>query len=104
VISIERVQELRSEVGEDDFEEIVALFVAESDSLVARLRSVSDPAEAEALLHALKGSALNLGFDDLTTLCREGRGKAAGSAEWPRMFEDLLHVYEKSKVSLSDIA
>jgi hypothetical protein len=74
VISVERVRELRDEVGDEDFEEIVALFVAESDSLVGKLQTVGEPAEAEMLLHALKGSALNLGFDELARLCREGRG------------------------------
>jgi HPt (histidine-containing phosphotransfer) domain-containing protein len=104
VISIERVQELRSEVGDDDFEEIVALFIAESDTIVARLRSVGDPAEAEELLHALKGSALNLGFETLAVLCREGRGQAAGSDAWRPLFDHLLEVYEQSKDRLSAVA
>jgi len=104
VISIERVQELRFEVGEEDFEEIVALFMAESDTLLGRLRAVRDPAEAEDLLHALKGSALNLGFDELAGLCREGRGQAAGSADWPARFAQLFDVYQQSKARLSAVA
>ena len=104
MISIERLQELRSEVGEEDFAEIVDLFVAESDRIVDQLRMVRDPAEAEALLHALKGSALNLGFDDLARLCREGRGQAAGSAEWPALFGHMLGVYAQSKARLSEFA
>lgn len=104
MISIERLQELRSEVGEEDFAEIVDLFVAESDRIVDQLRMVRDPAEAEALLHALKGSALNLGFDELARLCREGRGAAAGSAEWPGRFAQLLDTYERSKFRLAELA
>jgi HPt (histidine-containing phosphotransfer) domain-containing protein len=104
VISTERVEELRSEVGEADFAEIVALFIAESDALVAELRLVRDPAAAEALLHALKGSALNLGFDELARLCREGRGAAAGSTEWPGRFAQLLDTYERSKHRLAELA
>ena len=104
MISIERVEELRSEVGEADFAEIVALFIAESDGLVAELRHVSDPAEAEALLHALKGSALNLGFDELARLCREGRGAAAGSAEWHGRFAQLMDAYEQSKRRIAELA
>ena len=104
MISIERVEELRSEVGEADFAEIVALFIAESDVLVGQLRIVRDTAEAEALLHALKGSALNLGFDELARLCREGRGAAAGSAEWPGRFTQLLDTYERSKLRLAELA
>lgn len=104
VISTERVQELRDEVGEEDFEEIVSLFIAESDSLVDRLRTIGSRDEAEALLHALKGSALNLGFDELARLCREGRGADAGSGGWRGTFAQLLDVYERSKVRLSEIA
>ncbi len=104
MISIERVIELRSEVGEADFAEIVALFIAESDALVGELRLVRDPAEAEALLHALKGSALNLGFDELARLCREGRGAAAGSAEWHGRCAQLLDTYEQSKLRLAELA
>jgi hypothetical protein len=103
VISIDRVQELRSEVGDDDFEEIVALFIAESDAILDQLRAVGSSAEAEALLHALKGSALNLGFDELARLCREGRGAAAGSADWPGRFAELRDIYEQSKVRFSEM-
>lgn len=104
MISVERVRELKDEVGEDDFEEIVALFMAESDTLVGQLQAVRDPEEAEALLHALKGSALNLGFDDLAALCRHGRGAAAGSSDWPGLVAELFAVYEQSKLRLSAIA
>lgn len=104
MISLERVQELRSEVGESDFAGIVDLFIAEADMLVGQLRSARDPQEAEAFLHALKGSALNLGFDELARLCREGRGSAAGSAAWNGQFAQLCDVYERSKLRLFELA
>ena len=103
MISKERLDELRSEVGDDDFEEIIALFIADSDSLLARLRDTSEPAEAEDLLHTLKGSALNLGFDEVARLCREGQGGAAGSPSWAAKFCHLLDVYERSKARLAAI-
>jgi HPt (histidine-containing phosphotransfer) domain-containing protein len=101
VISSERLNELKSEVGEDDFEEIVALFLAESDGIVGCLRDAPGPAEAEELLHALKGSALNLGFDMLATLCRQGEGQTAGTDAWGPHVDRLLDVYEQSKSRLS---
>jgi HPt (histidine-containing phosphotransfer) domain-containing protein len=104
VISTERLEELRSEVGEDDFGEIVALFIAESDGLVAQLRDASEPAEAEELLHALKGSALNLGFDRLAALCRHGEGQTAGTEDWPPRVARLLDVYQQSKAHLATLA
>ncbi len=101
MISTARLDELRSEVGEDDFGEIVALFIAESDGIVELLAAVSDPAQGEELLHALKGSALNLGFDTLAALCREGEDARAGTPAWGARVDRLVDVYRQSKLSLA---
>jgi HPt (histidine-containing phosphotransfer) domain-containing protein len=103
VISIERIDELKTEVGEDDFEEIVALFMSESRTIIGRLQAATDPAEAEDLLHALKGSALNLGFDMLASLCAEGQGAEVGSAVWNARLERLLDVFDESKARLHSL-
>jgi HPt (histidine-containing phosphotransfer) domain-containing protein len=104
VISIERIEELKSEVGEDDFTEILGLFVAESAAVLERLRMVVDPDEAEELLHALKGSALNIGFDGLAVLCREGGGALAGTPAWNTRFAQLLDMFERSRERLDALA
>jgi histidine phosphotransfer protein HptB len=104
VISIERVAELKSEVGEDDFDEIVTLFIAEAGDMIDRLEAVSVPAEAEDLLHALKGSALNLGFDELARLCREGQAGPADPSAWTTRLDHLRHVYAQSKERLSAVS
>ncbi|MCU0854480.1 MAG: Hpt domain-containing protein [Rhodobacteraceae bacterium] len=101
MISTERLEELKSEVGEDDFDEIVALFIAESDTIVDRLKHASDPGEAGDLLHALKGSALNLGFDALARLCREA--EASGNGGLCPQLKELFDVYERSKTHLGAI-
>jgi HPt (histidine-containing phosphotransfer) domain-containing protein len=72
-----RVDELRAEIGAEDFGEVVALFLQEADEVVARLAAGSDPARLEAELHFLKGSALNLGLRDLALLCQDGEKAAA---------------------------
>jgi HPt (histidine-containing phosphotransfer) domain-containing protein len=104
VISTDRLDELKSEVGEDDFGEIVSLFIAESDGVVGRLRDVPTPREAEELLHALKGSALNLGFDHLAALCKEGEGRSAGTDAWRMQVDRIVDIYEQSKARLSALA
>lgn len=77
MIDWERVEELREEVGEDEFEEVVQLFLEEVEDVVQRLRTTPDPASFEEDLHFLKGSALNLGFADFGRLCQEGESRAA---------------------------
>lgn len=85
-----RVQELKDEIGEDDFAEVAEVFIAEVEEVIGRLKAAPDPARYEADLHFLKSSALNLGFSELSALCQIGeKTAAAGQAETV----DLLPVF-----------
>lgn len=76
-----RVDDLRAEIGAEDFAEVVALFFDEADEVAARLASMADRGPLEAELHLLKGSALNLGLAELAALCQAGeRAARAGRA------------------------
>ncbi|GGE55558.1 Hpt domain-containing protein [Actibacterium pelagium] len=75
MIDWNRVDELREEVGEEAFEEVVALFLEEVDETVAGISAISDAAQVRDVLHFLKGSALNLGFQSLADYCRDGESK-----------------------------
>lgn len=97
MISWERVAELKSEVGEEDFLEIVHLFLGETDAVLARLGETADPDETEALLHFLKGSALNLGFQRLSALCRGLNELDDTNRKWPPDLPELREAYEMSK-------
>lgn len=77
MIDWHRVETLREEVGEDSFDDVVNLFLQEVDDIVARFLQAPDPRRLEADLHFLKGSALNLGFDQLGALCQAGEHLAA---------------------------
>ena len=68
MIDWERVADLRSEVGEDDFFEVVDMFLEEVEEVIDRLTSSPEPARFEDDLHFLKGSALNLGFRHFSAL------------------------------------
>jgi HPt (histidine-containing phosphotransfer) domain-containing protein len=81
VIDWDRVADLRAEIGEADFEEVVEMFLCESDEVITRLRRGRPDPTLEAELHFLKGSALNLGFSQLAELCSKGEKAAeAGRA------------------------
>ncbi|NNE88533.1 MAG: Hpt domain-containing protein [Silicimonas sp.] len=64
----DRISELREEVGEDDLAEVIALFCEEVEEVLAILANAS-VADIPGHLHFLKGSALNIGFDSVSTLC-----------------------------------
>ncbi len=90
------VDELRAEVGHDSFDEIVALFLEETDQLVTRLSSLTDAQSVEHDLHFLKGSALNLGFASLAQVCQTGEGRAAsGSADIA--LDSVISTYHQSR-------
>ncbi len=72
MIDWERVANLRAEIGDSDFTEVVEMFLSESDEVIARLHAGRPYPTLEAELHFLKGSALNLGFRELASLCSQG--------------------------------
>ncbi|MCU0827865.1 MAG: Hpt domain-containing protein [Tabrizicola sp.] len=77
MIDWKRVEELRSEIGADGFVEVADMFLDEAGQAVQALVTGLPEGEIEAQLHFLKGSALNLGFAELASLCQDGERKAA---------------------------
>ena len=92
-----RVFELREEVGPEDFDEVVALFLDEVEEVITRLRDKPDPVRLEADLHFLKGSALSLGFADFSTLCARGETRAASGQDVSADLPSLLACYAASR-------
>ena len=82
MIDWKRVRELRDEIGEEDFSEVVDLFLEEVEEVVERLDGTTpDLGGLEQDLHFLKGSAMSFGFVDFSGLCQDGERKsAAGQA------------------------
>lgn len=100
MIDWDRVEELRAEIGADDFDEVVALFLEEADEVIARLSGAAGSGALEADLHFLKGAALNLGFDALAELCQDGERQAAeGSADVD--VEQVRQAYHSSRAQFS---
>lgn len=91
MIDWSRVEELRSDLGSEDFAEITALFLDEVEEKLETLSSGGSMNLADDF-HFLKGSAANLGFAKLRDLCLV--------AENAQNFGDisaLVAAYESSK-------
>ncbi len=71
LIDWKMVDELHSEIGTDEFAEVVMLFLTEVEEV---LDQMTPDALRDEDLHFLKGSALNLGFAALAEYCRSGDG------------------------------
>lgn len=99
-----QVNALRDEVGAEDFEEVVELFLEEVQEVVDDLRGAADSAQLESKMHFLKGSALNLGFSDFSDLCAAGEKAAADGRAEEVDVGGVLDCYDASRgVFLSEM-
>jgi histidine phosphotransfer protein HptB len=76
MLNWDRIRELRDEIGEEDYAEVIELFFEEVDATISRLTRPGSMCEREADLHFLRGSALNIGFSVLGELCEKGELRA----------------------------
>lgn len=97
MIDWDRMNSLRDDVGADEFEEVVEIFLEEVDEIVGRLEQAPDPAMLEADLHALKGCALGLGFDAFARLCQTAEGQCSAGQPQDVNLSALLRVYADSR-------
>lgn len=98
MIDWSRVQELRREIGEEGFAEVVELFLDEVETVIGRLAAGSGNVSAEDM-HFLKGSAWNLGFVDLGALCHDGERRAAAGRFDPSDLARVMACYAASKAA-----
>ena len=105
MIDWSKVTELRQEIGDADFAEVVDLFLEEVDEAMQQLRDALPQDKLECCLHFLKGSALNLGFDAFSTLCAAGEVASARGNYDKIDITEICSVYDKSKATfLSELA
>lgn len=100
-----RLKDLRDEVGVEEFEDIVVLFMDEVDGTIEKLKSDLYTDTLEEDLHFLKGSALILGFREVSDLCQIGETEASQGRAKSVDVGAILKAYQTSRhVFLSDRA
>lgn len=100
MIDLARLNDLRSEIGEDDFQEVLTMFLEETDEVIALLGGAPDLHSVENRLHFLKGSALNLGLSELAQLCQIGEKSAASGNAAAVDLQQVTENYDASKAQL----
>jgi HPt (histidine-containing phosphotransfer) domain-containing protein len=78
MINWDRISELRHEVGKDDFGEVLKMFFEEVELVLAGIETSAASGKLLKDLHFLKGSALNLGFDAMSEICRRAEDAVSG--------------------------
>lgn len=101
MINWARVNELRSEIGDDDFPEVVELFLEETDEMIGKLNTNLTPSDLTEIFHFIKGSALNLGFEDLANLASKGEKETQGGQPLSINMHQIIECYESSKNNFS---
>ncbi|MEM1431871.1 MAG: Hpt domain-containing protein [Pseudomonadota bacterium] len=101
LIDWDRVWELRDEIGASEFDEVVELFLSETETMVDALAGAA-PETLEAELHALKGASLNLGFAQLATLCAAGERTAAEGRGSEVAVADVLRLFFQSRARFEE--
>lgn len=97
MIDWQRVSTLRDEIGAEDFEEVVPLFIEEVESVTNELRADPDIDKLEGHMHFLKGSAVSLGFAAFSAMCHDGEAQAAAGDGESVDVEAVLDCFEESK-------
>lgn len=99
MIDWKRVADLRDEIGSEDFEEVLPLFLEEVLGVMDTLRNAPDLSRLEEDLHFLKGAALNLGFEAFTNLCSAGETAAAAGHAGTVNLTEIIDCFEVSRAA-----
>lgn len=104
MIDWERVAALREEVGPEDFDEVVELFLQEVDEEIENLTAAYEENKLGEKLHFLKGSALSLGFQEFSGLCQTGEAQVSTDPTAQIDLDALNASYRSSRTAfLSDL-
>lgn len=102
MINWNRIEELKEEVGKEDLAEVLGLFCEEVEESLSSL-SAGDIAGLKGQLHFLKGSALNIGLDQVSTLCRDAEQALANDPDFAPPIDAIRNAYENARAALQDL-
>ncbi|RMF45546.1 MAG: Hpt domain-containing protein [Deltaproteobacteria bacterium] len=94
-----RVQELKEEIGEEDFSDVAEVFLEEVEEALERLKTSGRGENLEADLHFLKSSSLNLGFVEMAAICAAGERAAAEGRGDSVDLEAIFVAFDESKAA-----
>lgn len=98
MIDWQRVQELQDEIGPDDMQEVIELFVLEVEEALVELKPTLNAKDLAKALHFLKGCSMNIGFQVVVNLCRHLEDAAANGAIRPEDLQNLKTTFQESRL------
>lgn len=99
MINMDRISELRDEVGSDDLAEVIQMFCEEVEETLNRISRMSG-SDVQEDLHFLKGSALNIGLDEVGKLCQEAESALELDATSQPDVESISEAFQSARARL----
>ncbi len=99
MIDWSRVNELKVEIGEDGFAEVVVLFLDEVETVLRLLGAGQSRSAPTDEMHFLKGCAWNIGFREFGAVCQDGERRAAAGGLAASDIQRVLDSYAQSKAT-----
>lgn len=81
MINWSRIKELEQEIGPEALREIAEIFLEEVEEALEGLKDAPNGRARSEKMHFLKGSALNLGLQEMAELCSRGEAGAADATD-----------------------
>jgi HPt (histidine-containing phosphotransfer) domain-containing protein len=101
MINWAQIDSLISDVGEEDVAEVIEIFLDEVDQKLDDMRGIapkSEPQDMAADLHFLKGSALNIGFEEMGQFCSKAENQfKSGSGDPQGVVQAIAVLFEQSR-------
>ena len=99
-----RISELKDEIGEEDFAEVLEMFLGEMTDQLGKFDMNATPERVQASLHALKGAALNVGFQAFADLCATAETFANEGLVQETLAQELNDTFKQSKILINETA
>ena len=100
MINWTHLSELRTDLGDETFSEVIALFLQEVQTGIDGLDTQRSAPELMAEFHMLKGSALSLGLTDLAQICANAESLASQGRTNVFRKDELSNVFHTSRSEL----
>ena len=81
--------------------EMYQLFIDSTDEYLENLKNASSLEEKKKAAHALKGSAANIGAEDLSAACKKAEGEIEG--DWEGAVKNIFLLYKETLCQMLDI-
>lgn len=94
-----QLRQLQDDIGKDEMDDVVELFLCEVDEALATFEDDYEEMSLEdrsASFHFLKGCAANLGFKDFGHLCSEAEQDTKNGKDPTFQISDLVSLYAQS--------